>query len=193
MAVQCTGFDRAGARPVPRLSPQAASCAEYWSSSVGFEGRRVDHRLGRRSWVLIRARLRARGKRDRGFKLREMCDVHRRVSAVSTDGVNLPHQPVVKVRPAGSTWPIACTPLVRMAMGTTRDDWSQQAIWVPTADLPRRAGHPFFERLNQILGAAEPGAGPQFSAAAPHAATPGRGGVGPRFADAAGLQDNGEQ
>ena len=39
-------------------------------------------------------------------------------------------------------------------MGTTRDDGSQQAMWVATADLPRGAGHPFFERLNQILGAA---------------------------------------
>ena len=39
-------------------------------------------------------------------------------------------------------------------MGTTRDDGSQPAMWVATADLPRGAGHPFFERLNQILGAA---------------------------------------
>ena len=39
-------------------------------------------------------------------------------------------------------------------MGTTRDDGSQQAMWVATADLPRGAGHPFYDRLNQILEAA---------------------------------------
>ena len=36
-------------------------------------------------------------------------------------------------------------------MGTTRDDGSQQSIWVATADLPQGGGHPFYERLNQIL------------------------------------------
>ena len=39
-------------------------------------------------------------------------------------------------------------------MGTTRDDGSQQSIWVATADLPQGAGHPFYERLNQVLEAA---------------------------------------
>ena len=39
-------------------------------------------------------------------------------------------------------------------MGTTRDDGSQQPMWVATADLPQGGGHPFYERLNQILGAA---------------------------------------
>ena len=39
-------------------------------------------------------------------------------------------------------------------MGTTRDDGSQQAMWVATADLPQGGGHPFYERLNQILDAA---------------------------------------
>ena len=38
-------------------------------------------------------------------------------------------------------------------MGTTRDDGSQQAMWVATADLPQGGGHPFYERLNQILNA----------------------------------------
>ena len=42
-----------------------------------------------------------------------------------------------------------------MAMGTTRDDESQDAMWVATADLPRGAGHPFYERLNQILAKAD--------------------------------------
>ena len=41
-----------------------------------------------------------------------------------------------------------------MAMGTTRDDGSQQSMWVATADLPQSAGHPFYERLNRILEAA---------------------------------------
>ena len=41
-----------------------------------------------------------------------------------------------------------------MAMGTTRDDGSQQSVWVATADLPQTAGHPFYERLNRILEAA---------------------------------------
>ena len=41
-----------------------------------------------------------------------------------------------------------------MAMGTTRDDGSQQSMWVSAADLPRGGGHPFYERLNRILEAA---------------------------------------
>ena len=39
-------------------------------------------------------------------------------------------------------------------MGTTRDDGSQPAMWVAMADLPQGGGHPFYERLNKILGAA---------------------------------------
>ena len=39
-------------------------------------------------------------------------------------------------------------------MGSTRDDGSQQSIWVATTDLPQSAGHPFYERLNRILEAA---------------------------------------
>ena len=39
-------------------------------------------------------------------------------------------------------------------MGTTRDDGSQQAMWVATADLPQGGGHSFYERLNEILCAA---------------------------------------
>ena len=39
-------------------------------------------------------------------------------------------------------------------MGTARDDGSQQAMWVAMADLPQGGGHPFYERLNKILGAA---------------------------------------
>ena len=40
-------------------------------------------------------------------------------------------------------------------MGTTRDDGSQQAMWVATADPPQGGGHPFYERLNQILAKAD--------------------------------------
>ena len=39
-----------------------------------------------------------------------------------------------------------------MAMGKRKRD-AQQAFWIPTAELPRSAGHPFYERLNQILDA----------------------------------------
>ena len=39
-------------------------------------------------------------------------------------------------------------------MGTTRDDGSQQSMSVATADLPQGSGHPFYERLNEILNAA---------------------------------------
>ena len=39
-------------------------------------------------------------------------------------------------------------------MDTTRDDGSQQSMWVSAADLPRGGGHPFYERLNRIIEAA---------------------------------------
>ena len=38
-----------------------------------------------------------------------------------------------------------------MAMGTRRGRTQQATIWVPTADLPKSAGHPFYERLNRVL------------------------------------------
>ena len=65
-----------------------------------------------------------------------------------------PNSPWRKSVLPGSTGPILCTRLRPMAMGTTRDDGSQQAMWVATADLPQGGGHPFYERLNEILGAA---------------------------------------
>ena len=40
---------------------------------------------------------------------------------------------------------------VGMAMGTSRDRTRQATMWVPTADLPKSAGHPFYERLNRVL------------------------------------------
>ena len=39
-------------------------------------------------------------------------------------------------------------------MDTTRDDGSQQSMWLATGDLLRSAGHPFYGRLNHILNEA---------------------------------------
>ena len=36
-------------------------------------------------------------------------------------------------------------------MGTRRGRTRQVTMWVPTADLPKSAGHPFYERLNRVL------------------------------------------
>ena len=36
-------------------------------------------------------------------------------------------------------------------MGTSRGRTRQVTMWVPTADLPKSAGHPFYERLNRVL------------------------------------------
>ena len=36
-------------------------------------------------------------------------------------------------------------------MGTSRGRTRQATMWVPTADLPKSAGHPFYERLNRVL------------------------------------------
>ena len=38
-----------------------------------------------------------------------------------------------------------------MAMGKKRKRNRQASIWVATSDLPRSAGHPFYERLNRVL------------------------------------------
>ena len=43
---------------------------------------------------------------------------------------------------------------VGMAMGTSRGRTRQATMWVPTADLPKSAGHPFYERLNRVLDGA---------------------------------------
>ena len=40
---------------------------------------------------------------------------------------------------------------VGMAMGTRRGRTRQATMWVPAADLPKSAGHPFYERLNRVL------------------------------------------
>jgi transposase len=38
-----------------------------------------------------------------------------------------------------------------MAMGTRKQQERQEELWVATAELPRSAGHPFYERLNELL------------------------------------------
>src|SRR3990167_3367163 len=38
-----------------------------------------------------------------------------------------------------------------MAMGTRKHRERQEGFWVATAELPRSAGHPFYERLNELL------------------------------------------
>ena len=40
-------------------------------------------------------------------------------------------------------------------MGKRRRGARQETMWVATADLPRSAGHPFYERLNQVLDDAD--------------------------------------
>ena len=41
-----------------------------------------------------------------------------------------------------------------MAMGKRRRRGRQPSMWVASSDLPRSAGHPFYERLNRVLDAA---------------------------------------
>ena len=38
-----------------------------------------------------------------------------------------------------------------MAMGTRKQQEQQEELWIATASLPRTAGHPFYERLNDLL------------------------------------------
>src|SRR3970282_2295450 len=38
-----------------------------------------------------------------------------------------------------------------MAMGTRKQQQRHEEFWVATTDLPRSAGHPFYERLNGLL------------------------------------------
>src|SRR2546430_8079455 len=41
-----------------------------------------------------------------------------------------------------------------MAMGKRKRGGRQSTIWIATNDLPTTAAHPFYERLNRILGKA---------------------------------------
>jgi transposase len=38
-----------------------------------------------------------------------------------------------------------------MAMGTRKQQERQEDLWIAAAELPRTAGHPFYERLNVLL------------------------------------------
>jgi len=38
-----------------------------------------------------------------------------------------------------------------MAMGRRKKRVRQEELWTPTGALPVNAGHPFYQRLNQIL------------------------------------------
>ena len=38
-----------------------------------------------------------------------------------------------------------------MAMGTRKQGERQEELWIAKADLPRSAGHPFYERWNGLL------------------------------------------
>ena len=38
-----------------------------------------------------------------------------------------------------------------MAMGTRKQQERQEDLWIAAAELPRTAGHPFYERLNELL------------------------------------------
>ena len=51
----------------------------------------------------------------------------------------------------GSTRSVPCPTLSGMAMGTSGGRTRQATMWGPTADLPKSAGHPFYERLNRVL------------------------------------------
>jgi len=39
-----------------------------------------------------------------------------------------------------------------MALGR-RDDEQQNDLWVPAVNMPRGPGHPFYEKLNELLAA----------------------------------------
>ena len=41
-----------------------------------------------------------------------------------------------------------------MAMGTRKQQERQEDLWIAAADLPRSGGHPFYERLNELLAEA---------------------------------------
>jgi transposase len=40
-----------------------------------------------------------------------------------------------------------------MAMGRRKDRAHTPGLWIATNELPRTSGHPFYQRLNQILDA----------------------------------------
>ena len=40
-----------------------------------------------------------------------------------------------------------------MALGRRKDRAHTPELWIATNDLPRTGGHPFYQRLNQLLDA----------------------------------------
>ena len=38
-----------------------------------------------------------------------------------------------------------------MAMGRRKDRAREPELWIPTSELPRTGGHPFYQRLNAVL------------------------------------------
>lgn len=40
-----------------------------------------------------------------------------------------------------------------MAMGRRKDRARTPGLWIPTNELPATGGHPFYQRLNQVLDA----------------------------------------
>ena len=38
-----------------------------------------------------------------------------------------------------------------MAMGTRKQGERQERLWIAAAELPRSAGHPFYERMSELL------------------------------------------
>jgi hypothetical protein len=53
----------------------------------------------------------------------------------------------------GSTRSIRRTTLPDMAMGRRKDRARTPGLWIATNELPRTGGHPFYQRLNQVLDA----------------------------------------
>ena len=66
-----------------------------------------------------------------------------------------------------------------MAMGKKRTRDQQATLWVATGDLPKSAGHPFYERLNRVLDEAGFDAFVETQCAKFYAATVGRPSLAP--------------
>jgi hypothetical protein len=46
---------------------------------------------------------------------------------------------------------MSCTTVSRMAMGRRRDRARTPGLWIAANELPVTGGHPFYQRLNQVL------------------------------------------
>ena len=64
---------------------------------------------------------------------------------------------MVKVSPGAGFWKNGLAPMREepdhggRAMGTRKQRERQEGLWIAAAELPRSAGHWFYERLNQLL------------------------------------------